>query len=92
MSETKRSLKEEFISSGDIRVILNLIQQYEYTNEEVSEVINIYEPYIDNQIPEVEHIIVLLQHFPNSKVSEETMNAIKHSFSNEYDYIKKLNL
>ncbi len=51
MSETKRSLKEEFISSGDIIVILDLIQQHNYTNEEVSEVINIYEPYTDNQIP-----------------------------------------
>jgi hypothetical protein len=90
MSETKKSLKEEFISSGDIRVILDLIQQYKYTDEEVGEVINIYEPYTNNQIPEVEHIEVLLQYFPNSKVSEETMNAIKCGFPNEYNYIKQL--
>ena len=80
MSFEKPSLYTTFNTTSDIRGIIDLINKYEYTDEEVSELINIYEPYEDNNIPEVEHIEVLLMYFPKSKISHNTMDAIKNSF------------
>ena len=80
MSLEKPNLKSEFCNNGDIRVILDLIQKYTYTDCEVEEVINFYEPYIDDYIPEVEHIEVLIQYFKNSKITDATMSAINKSF------------
>lgn len=90
MSSEKISLYSAFKDSGDIRVLIDLIERYEYTDEEASKVINIYEPYENNRIPEVEHIEVLLSYFPKSKISENTMNAIKSSFPGSIEHITKL--
>jgi hypothetical protein len=68
-----------------------LLKTCEYTNEEVSEVLNIYEPYNNNQIPEVEHIEVLLQHYPNAKISNATLHAIKNSWPNRFPIIYNMN-
>jgi hypothetical protein len=86
----KPSLYNVYLNSGDIRIIIQLIEKYDYTDEEVSQIINIYEPYEDNRIPEVEHIGVLLSYFPNSFISQNTMNAVKNSFPDTYDYIQKI--
>lgn len=90
MSFEKPSLYDTFIASGDIRVIIDLINKYDYTDEEASEVINIYEPYENHHIPEVEHIEVLLMYFPKSKISHNTINAIKNSFPNRVKPILEL--
>ena len=86
----KPSLKHVFNESGDIRVLIDLIKKYNYTDDDASEVINIYEPNYNGMIPEVEHIEVMLSYFPNSLISSETLNAIKNSFPNELEYINKL--
>ena len=87
----KPSLYNVFKTTGDIRVIIDLIDKYNYIDEEVSEevsdIINIYEPYEDNYIPEIEHIEVLLMYFPKSKITYNTINAIKKSFPNRVEYI-----
>ena len=85
----KPSLRDEWAKSGDIRVLYHLIENYDYTDEEVSEVINYYEPYENDYIPEVEHIHVLLLYFPTSKISENTMNAIKKCYP---DFIKDIEI
>ncbi len=90
MSFEKPSLYNTFTNTGDIRNIVDLINKYDYTDEEVSDVINVYEPYEDNCIPEVEHIEVLLSYFPKSKISHNTMNAIKKSFPNRVEPILEL--
>jgi hypothetical protein len=90
MSFVKPSLYDTFKMKSDIRVIIDLINKYDYTDEEVSEVINIYEPYEHYHIPEVEHIEVLLMYFPKSKISHNTMNAIKNSFPDRVEPILKL--
>lgn len=90
MSSEKPNLKVDFQSNGDIRSLYDLISKYQYTDEEASEVINIYEPYTNNSIPEVEHIEFLLGYFPNSKISESTLSAIQYSFPNRLPVILKL--
>ncbi len=87
---SKPSLHDTYVETGDLRIICDLIEKYSYTNEEVSEVINIYEPYDDDGIPEVDHITVLLRHFPKGNVSQNTLDAIKKSFPNRLEYILKL--
>ncbi len=89
MSFEKPSLYNKYVD-GDIRGVIYLIEKYSYTNEEVSEVINIHEPDENGQIPEVEHIEVLLEYFPNSTLSEKTIDAIKKSFPHRLEYIMKL--
>lgn len=56
MSLEKPSLYKEFDNTGDMRCLINLIEKYKYTDEEESEVINIYTPDENGKIPEVEHI------------------------------------
>ena len=90
MSIEKPSLVKEYETTADIRVIINLINKYNYTDEEANEVINIYEPYENDYIPEVEHIETLLLYFPNSRVSNNTMNAIKKCFPHMVEPILKL--
>lgn len=90
MLSGKPSLYINFVNTGDIRVLIDLIEKYDYTNDEASEVINIYTPDKCGKIPEVEHIEVLLSYFPNSKILDHTIIAIKKSFPNSFDYIKKL--
>ncbi len=90
MSFEKPSLYNTFKNTGDIRVILDLINKYDYTDEEASMVINIYEPYENDYIPEVEHIEVLLMYFPTSEVSHNTMNAIKNTFPDRVNPILEL--
>lgn len=87
---SKPSLIEEFQNNGDIRVIIDLVKKYKYTDDEASELINYYKPYNINDIPEVEHIEVMLYHFPNALVTQSTLNAIKHSFPNRLEYILSL--
>lgn len=86
----KPSLYNEFVKNGDVRILYDLIQTYNYTNEEVSEVINIYEPDESGRIPEVEHIEMLLSLFPKSALSVKTINAILKSFPDRYVYIIEL--
>lgn len=90
MSFVKPSLYDAFMSTGDIRNLIDLINKYNYTIEEVSEVINIYEPYEDNYIPEVQHIEVLLMYFPKSIISPNTMYAIQKCFPNRVEAILEL--
>ncbi len=90
MSFEKPSLYNTFNTTNDIRVIIDLIHKYDYTDEEASEVINIYEPYEYQTIPEVEHIEVLLAYFPKSIISHNTMNAIKNSFPDRVKPILEL--
>jgi len=83
------SLMEEYIKY-DYRGLIRLIETYNYTDDEASEVINMYEPYEDGHIPEVEHIEIILSYFPKSTITEETMKAIKKCYPHELDYINKL--
>lgn len=76
--------------AGDIRVLFDLIHKYDYTVKEISDVINMYEPYKNNNIPEVEHIEVLLMCCPKGVISNNTINAIKNSFPNRVKRILKL--
>jgi len=85
----KPSLKEEYIKH-DCRALIRLIETYNYTDDEASEVINMYEPYEDEHIFEVEHIEVILSYFPKSTITEATMNAIEKCYPHELDYINKL--
>ncbi len=87
MFTEKPSLFIEFSKNGDIRILIDLIKRYEYTDDEVSKVINFYVPDENGKIPEVEHIEVLLSYFPKSKITEETIYAIKKSFPNRLQYI-----
>ena len=88
----KPSLLEEFVKHGVMRDLIQLIEKYDYTNEEVSLVMNVYEPYENNTIPEVEHIRVLLHYFPKSTISQETMAAIKNSYPDSFEYITRKKL
>lgn len=83
-----KSLMEHWSESGDIRVLLGLIEKYNYTMEDVSDVINCYEDLVS--IPEVEHIETMLQYFPEATVSDKTMSQIKTSYPRSYEYIKRL--
>lgn len=87
MSFNKPSLFRTFIDTGDIRCLIDLIEKYKYTDEEVSEVINVYIPDENGKIPEVEHIEVLLTYFPKAKITNETMSSIKNSYPNSVEYI-----
>jgi hypothetical protein len=78
------------VNTGDIRAVIALIDTYDYTNEEASKVINMYEPYENDHISEVEHIEVLLSYFPKSEISHNTMKAIKNSFPSRVKYITEL--
>ncbi len=90
MSSEKPSLYEEFVKTGDIRRLIFLVEQHHYTDEEASEVINIYTPDENGEIPEVEHIDALLRYFPKAKISGETMEAIKYKYPHTAEYINKL--
>lgn len=90
MSCEKPSLYNTFLNSGDIREVIYLINKYDYSEEEVSNVINFYEPYKNEYIPEVEHIEILLSYFPKSKISNNTMKTIENSFPSRISYIKDL--
>lgn len=90
MSFYKPSLYVAFKNAGDISEIIDLIDKYYYTDEEASEVINFYEPYENNYIPEVEHIEVLLTYFPKGEISNNTMNAIKNCFPDRVKPILEL--
>ena len=90
MSDEKPSLYNAFSECGDIRYIIQLLEQYSYNEEDASEVINCYEPDENGQIPEVEHIEVLVQYFPKSYVSSETMSAIRLNFPNMVECITNL--
>lgn len=87
-------LLDIFSETGDIRELIYLIEKYAhtdpYTEKDASEVINMYEPYENNHIPETEHIEVLLQYFPHSKISDNTMNAVKNTFPDRVDCIIRL--
>lgn len=88
MTSVKQSLYETFCNSGDIRGLIQLIEQYDYTDDEASEVINnVYTPDEHGIIPEVEHIEVMLWYFPQSYVSSDTMNAIKRSYPWRVEHI-----
>ena len=92
MNFEKPSLYQRWIDTGDIRVLYECITNYSYTIEEVSHVINFYEPDEFRKIPEVEHIETLLTYYPKKiNISYSTMRAIKNSFPNRLDYIIKLN-
>ena len=88
----KPSLVEEY-SKGDCRNIIYLFENYTYTNEEIYELINCHEPYENNIIPEIEHIIAVLKYSKNIKnlISEETMSAIKNCYFHFYEYINSKN-
>ena len=87
----KPNLLNAYSESGDVRVLLHLINNYTYTNKEISEVLNMYEPYDDNTIPEVEHIEILLQYFPNAKINNATLHAIRNSWPNRFPIIYNRN-
>lgn len=90
MSFEKPSLYIEYVNNGDIRGLIQLINTYKYTDDEASEVINLYTPDHNNKIPEVEHIVQLLKYFPKAKISKETMSAIKNSYPNMIKTINQL--
>ena len=92
MTFNKPNIYTEFIRMGDTRYLIDLIENYKYTDEEVSEVINIYKPDENGRIPEVEHILTLLVYFPKAKISDETMDAIKISYPDTFKYITKLQI
>ncbi len=58
--------------NGDARILCDLIEKYEYTNEEVSELVNIYDSE-DLDLPDVEHIYAVIYKYP--KV-EFTLNLL----------------
>lgn len=82
--------KQSLMESGDNRVLLELLQKFHFTLEEVTNAINIYEPYQDNHIPEVEHIEIILAFYPNAHISHNTMKAIIHSFPHRLQHILHL--
>ncbi len=90
MSTEKPDLNKAYSDTGDIRVLYDLITKYQYTDDEVSSVLNFYEPDDDGKIPEVEHIECILQYCKNGKISDKTMEAIKKSYPWRLDYITKL--
>ena len=94
MSTKKPNLCDAYEESGDVRVLIHLIEKYAhsdpYTEKDATEVINMYEPYENNHIPETEHIETLLQYFPKSKITDNTMNAVKHIFPDRVKYIIEL--
>jgi hypothetical protein len=90
MSFNKPSLYNYYSEHGDVRGLVDLIEKYEYSNEEASEVINIYGSDENGKIPEVEHIEVLLLYFPKSIISQETFDAIQQSFPKRVEHIKEL--
>jgi hypothetical protein len=88
--EIKPSLFEVFKNTGDIREIIDLMSKYNYSSNEISEVINFYEPYQNNIIPEIEHIETLLIYSPNSYISNNTLNAINICFPHSIKHILKI--
>lgn len=87
MNTEKSNLKQVFSNTGDIRYIIDLFNKYQYADDDVSELINFYSPYENNYIPEVEHIEVVLQYYPNCSISKETLKAVEISFPERYKYI-----
>jgi hypothetical protein len=61
----------------DVRVLYDCLEKYEYTQEEINDVINNCYKLVDktDTIPEIEHILFLLYEFPHSNITEETFNA-----------------
>lgn len=88
MSLEKQSLMDE--ASFDSRVLFDLLQKFDYTLEEVSNAINMHEPFENNQIHDIENIEILLTFYPNAHISNNTLNAIKHSFPDRFQYILDL--
>ncbi len=84
----KPNLHNEYIESGDIRCILDLLSKYTYDIDEINQIINFYEEYDD--LPEIEHICVLLQLYPNCTISDKTSKMIKQQWSHATDLIDKL--
>jgi hypothetical protein len=92
MNFEKPSLYQEYLNRGDVRTLSDYINRFQYTIEEVSEVINFYEPDEFNKIPEVEHIETLLTHYQKKiNISYFTLRAIKNSFPKRFPYIVELN-
>lgn len=76
----KPSLYDTYRTHGDIRELIDLLHQYDYTEVEASEVMNMYEPDTEGRIPEVEHTEVILSFFPTCYISPQTTEAIQRSF------------
>ena len=87
MNIEKPNLKQVFSNTGDIRCIIDLFDKYQYTDDEACELVNFYSPYENNYIPEVEHIEVVLQYYPNCVLSTQTLKAVEISFPERYKYI-----
>ena len=87
MNTEKPNLKQVFSNTGDIRYIIDLFDIYQYTDDEVSELVNIYLLYENNYIPEVEHIEVVSQYYPNCALSNQTLKGVEISFPERYKYI-----
>jgi hypothetical protein len=92
MNFEKPSLYQNYVNRGDVRVLYQLITEFSYTVEEVSEVINCYELNYSFQIPEVEHIETIVTYYPNKiNISGFTLKSIANSFPERLEYIIKLN-
>jgi hypothetical protein len=75
---------------GDARVLCDLIEKYEYTNEEVSEIVNIY----DNEelyLPEVEHIYAVIYKYPKVKFNLNVLKSLKLHYNRLYEFVCGLN-
>ena len=91
MNFEKPSLTQTYIA-GDVRALCMCLTQFTYTIEEVSDVINFYELSYEEEIPEVEHIEVLLTYYPNKiNISYYTLIAIKNSFPERLAHIINTN-
>jgi hypothetical protein len=88
---SKPNILDAYSDSGDIRVLHDLLITFSYTNEEISEVLNMYESYDNNTIPEVEHIELLLRFYPNAKINNATLHAIRNSWPNRFPIIYNRN-
>lgn len=82
----KPNLLELYKNTGDIRMLDDCLHKYVYNITEINQVINMYEE-LEN-IPEVEHIMLILKKYPYCYFSEKTMEAIQKDWPETFEYIK----
>ena len=82
----KPNLYETYKTNGDIREIIKYLDTYFYTIDEVNKVVNCYDDL--DVIPEVEHIHILVQKYPNINLTAKTLQQIKHSYPSTLYFIR----
>lgn len=82
----KPNLFQLYKETSDIRILDYCLNNYKYNITEIAQVLNIYED-LEN-IPEVEHIMLILEKYPYCYFTQKSMDALEKDCPETFKYIK----